>query len=262
MTVLAHRLDRTIVIHATPQTVFRFFTDSTRWAAWWGKGSTIDPREGGAVRIRYPDGTEVAGTVLGLDVPKQLIFTYGFVSGTPIAVGSSRVTINLEKHDAGTRLSLTHEFADTAVRDEHVQGWRYQLALFSNIVSDEVTADAGTQVDGWFSAWAEPDDEARLRALTAIADSAVAFRDRFGHTEGIADLMPQISAAQRFMPGIRLQRRGAIRQCQGTALADWVAVTADGQERGSGTNVFTFDSAGRITSVTGFWAPQPAGGRA
>ena len=258
MTDLSHRLDRTIVIRATPQTVFRFFTDNTRWAAWWGQGSTIDPRKGGDVRIRYPDGTEVAGTILDLDAPKRLIFTYGFVSGAPIAVGSSRVTINLERHDAGTRLNLTHEFADIVVRDEHVQGWRYQLALFSNLVSDEVTIDAGKSVDAWFAAWAESNDDARLKSLTSVADTAVTFRDRFSHTDGLADLMPHIAAAQRFMPGIRLQRRGEIRRCQGTTLAEWVAVSADGQERGSGTNVFSFDANGRINAVTGFWG-APAG---
>jgi uncharacterized protein YndB with AHSA1/START domain len=262
MTDLSHRLDRSIVIHATPQTVFRFFTDSTRWASWWGQGSTIDAREGGEVRIRYPDGTEVAGTILDMDVPTRLIFTYGYVSGSPIAVGASRVTIDLERHPAGTRLNLTHEFADAVVRDQHVQGWRYQFALFSNLVSDEVTVDAGKSVDAWFAAWAESNDEARLKSLTSVADASVRFRDRFGHTDGLADLIPHIAAAQRFMPGLRLERRGDIRQCQGTALADWVAVSPDGQERGGGTNVFTFDSTGRITAVTGFWAPPPGGGRA
>jgi hypothetical protein len=38
------------------------------------------------------------------------------------------------------------------------------------------------------------------------------------------------------------------------ALADWIARTGDGQERARGTNVFVFDSRGRIDSVTGFWA--------
>ena len=40
------RLDRTVVIRARPETVFGFFTDSGRWAAWWGAGSTIDPQAG------------------------------------------------------------------------------------------------------------------------------------------------------------------------------------------------------------------------
>src|SRR5581483_8295523 len=58
---LPHALDRSVLVFATRETVFRFFSDPARWAAWWGAGSSIDPRPGGAVRIRYPDGTEVAG---------------------------------------------------------------------------------------------------------------------------------------------------------------------------------------------------------
>ena len=69
MTVLAHQLDRTIVIGATPAAVFRFFTDPARWAAWWGAGSTIDPRRGGRVFVRYPDGTEAAGEVIEITPP-------------------------------------------------------------------------------------------------------------------------------------------------------------------------------------------------
>src|SRR5262249_5445683 len=48
MTELTHSLNRTVVIRAMPETVFRYFTDSARWAAWWGHGSTIDARPGGA----------------------------------------------------------------------------------------------------------------------------------------------------------------------------------------------------------------------
>ena len=40
---LPHSLDRTIVIRARRETVFRYFTDSLRWAKWWGAGSMIDP---------------------------------------------------------------------------------------------------------------------------------------------------------------------------------------------------------------------------
>ena len=48
------KLDRTIEIRAARATVFRFFTESARWARWWGAGSTIEPVVGGAVRIVYP----------------------------------------------------------------------------------------------------------------------------------------------------------------------------------------------------------------
>jgi hypothetical protein len=54
------------------------------------------------------------------------------------------------------------------------------------------------------------------------------------------------------MPRIRLERSGAVRRCQHTLLADWVARGPDGAERMSGINVFVLDVRGRIASITGF----------
>jgi uncharacterized protein YndB with AHSA1/START domain len=251
--VLTHSLDRTVLISATRDTVFRFFTDNARWAAWWGAGSTIDPKPGGAVRIRYPDATEVAGEVVEISRPDRIVFTYGFVSGQPIPPGASQVTIELATQGDVTRLRLTHAFADGAVRDHHVQGWRYQLSLFGNLVANEVHANAADIVDRWFAAWSIVDERDRLAALSSIASDDVEFRDRFSMISGMADLIPHISAALRFMPGMALKRNGEVRHCQGTVLAEWVVVASDGQTRGSGTSVFVFGADGRIMSVVGFW---------
>jgi uncharacterized protein YndB with AHSA1/START domain len=252
--MLQHSLDRTIVIEAPRDLVFRFFTDSARWATWWGPGSTIDPRPGGPVYIRHPNGIEASGAVVESQPPDRIVFTYGFNSGTPIPPGSSRVTIELEPAARGTCLRLHHQFADTAVRDEHVQGWRYQLSVFANIVADELHGDAGRLVDAWFACWSDPDEGNRRRQLAAIAAAGVSMRDRFSSVEGLDELMPHISAAQRFMPGLRLSRHGDARHCQGTVLADWTAAGPDGQPRGRGTNVFVLGSDGLIQSVTGFWS--------
>jgi uncharacterized protein YndB with AHSA1/START domain len=253
MTSLPHRLDRIVTVGAVPDTVFRFFTDAARWATWWGAGSTIDARPGGRLLIRYPDGTEATGEVLEVLAAERFAFSFGFVSGTPIPAGASRVTIRLEPDGAGTRLHFLHEFDDEAVRDEFAQGWRYQLSLFCNVVSDEVNAGAAGVADVWFDAWREPDPTVRAQTLGRIAVPDLRFRDRFGSTEGLADLVPHISAAQRFMPGIRMERRGDVRHCQGTALVEWAALTGDGQERAMGTSVFVFGADGRIEAVTGFW---------
>ena len=43
MTGLDHVLHRTVTIAARRETVFRNFTDSERFAAWWGQGSRIEP---------------------------------------------------------------------------------------------------------------------------------------------------------------------------------------------------------------------------
>ena len=250
---LEHRLDRTVTILARRETVFRYFTDNERWAKWWGKGSTVEAHPGGRVRILYPNAIEVTGEVLEVVPPERISFTYGFTTGTPIPPGSSRVTISLEEDGAATRLHLLHEFSDAKVRDEHVQGWRYQLALFSNIVSDEVNAGAGERIDAWLDAWSDADASSRASVLARIAVPNVKFRDRYGATNGVDDLLPHIAAAQHFMPGVRLERQGEVQQCQGNAFCNWNA-TANGGVIGKGTTFFTLDAEGRIESVTGFWS--------
>ena len=254
MMTLTHRLDRTLVIRARRETVFKYFEETPRWASWWGAGSTIDPRLGGRMYIRHPNGVEVSGEVLEVNSPERIVFTYGFASGTPVPPGGSRVTIRLDSHPQGTLLQLTHEFADESARNEHVQGWRFQFALFVNLIANDVNAGAIAVVDRWFAAWGQPDTDTRERELAAIATTGIQFQDKYSCLDGAEDVKAHLAAVQRFMPGMRLERRGTIRHCQWQVLADWVALGADGQTRGQGTNAFTLDADGRIDAVTGFWA--------
>lgn len=256
---LPFRIERTVIIHATPETVFRFFTDSARFAAWWGAGSTIDAHPGGRVYIKHPGTAESEGEVLAVVPPKRIVFTYGMVSGNPIPPGSSRVTIDLAADRAGTRLHLLHELASEQARDDHVQGWRFQLSLFANVVADEVNANAAAAADAWFAMWAEPDASKRQSSLASIAASGLRFQDRFSNLDGVDDVLAHMTAAQRFMPGMRMRRDGAARHCQGMALVDWIATGPDGAERGRGTNAFVFGPTGKIEWVTGFWGAAATG---
>jgi uncharacterized protein YndB with AHSA1/START domain len=250
---LPYTLDRSILIHAPQATVFSFLTNSDRWAKWWGKGSTIDPQVGGTVYICHPGAVEAGGKILDIDPPSRIVFSYGFANGKPIPIGASRVTMWFDEEQGSTRVRLHHELPDAATRDEHVQGWRYQLSLFANVVTSLVHAGVADKVDTWFAAWAEPDAAAREAMLASVAIPSVQFRDQFSCVDGLAELMPHIGAAQRFMPGLKLAREGDVRQCQGTVLANWKAVGADGQPRGQGTNVFNMSPDGRIASATGLW---------
>jgi uncharacterized protein YndB with AHSA1/START domain len=247
-----HELERTVVIHARPAEVFAFFTDSSRWARWWGAGSTIDPVSGGAVLIRYPNGVEVVGDVVDIAPPRRLVFTFGFASGAPIAPGGSRVTITLTSHREGTVLHLSHAFADGHARDLHVQGWRYQLSVFANVVADAVNADLETMIDNWFAAWSEDDESASARRLAGVADTDVTFRNAFSALSGIADLVPHIAATRRFTPSRSIRREGGVRHCQGTLLVDWCTLDAASTPVGSGTSVFTLNLDRKIQSVVGF----------
>src|ERR1700734_881352 len=112
MPELPYDFHRTVLIKARPETVFRFFTDSARWAGWWGAGSTIDATPGGKMYIRHPNGVETLGEVLEVTPPERIVFTYGFATGKPIPPGGSQVTIRLDADEGGTRLHLVHEFAE------------------------------------------------------------------------------------------------------------------------------------------------------
>jgi uncharacterized protein YndB with AHSA1/START domain len=255
MPELPYQLNRTVLIRARREIVFRFFTDSARWASWWGAGSTIDANPGGKVYIRHPNGIEVGGEVLEVREPESIVFTYGFASGKPFGAGASRVSIRLEPDNSGTRLHLLHEFAEAGPRDEHVQGWRFQLSLFGNAVANEAYAGAQDVIDGWYGAWVIADEKARDEALARIVTPEIRFRDRYSLLDGTADLNAHIGASLRFMPGIGLRRKGAVRHCQGTVLADWIAATGDGKEIMAGTSVFVFSPDGRIDSAVSFSDP-------
>jgi uncharacterized protein YndB with AHSA1/START domain len=245
MTDLPFSLDRDLVIRAPRALVFRYFTDSARWAAWWGQGSTIEARVGGVVRIVYPNGVTASGEVLALEPDERFAFRFGYDSGAPIPPGGSCVTITLRDHPDGTHLALRHDVADAAARDAHVPGWRYQLAVFANVVADEAHASAAERVDRWFAAW---NAEGSFDGLVA---PDVAFRDGFACVRGAAELAAHVAAARAHMPGMAIRRHGAVRHCQGTVLADWMVAGAGGEPVSRGTNVFELTADGRIASAVG-----------
>jgi uncharacterized protein YndB with AHSA1/START domain len=250
---LVHRLDRRVTLPVPPATVFNYFTDSTRWARWFGAGSTIEARPGGAMRIVFPGGAQITGEVVEATAPGSIVFTYGNASGTPIPPSGSRVTVGLKDHEGGTKLRLSHAFTSEGTRNEYVQGWRYQLSVLANLVTTEAYADAAATVDGWFEAFSDANDATRNATLDRVVAPDIEFRDRFSLVLGLDDLRPHLAAGHKFMPGMRLARVGDVRHCQGTVLADWVATGPDGAERGRGTNVFTLSGDGRVSTVVGFW---------
>jgi len=248
---LPYSVDRSILIEADRETVFSFFTDSARWATWWGAGSTVDPRPGGTLRIQHSNGLVSDGEVMEVSAPERFVFTFSLHGERLIPAEESRVTIRLEQQDDGTMVRLTHELADAKIRDLMVQGWRFHFSLFANAVANLVNAGAPEVVDAWFALWAEPDAAARSAILQRIATRKVRFRDRYSRLDGVDEIVAHTGASQKFMPGIRLERQGGIRHCQGTVLAEWVARSADGQVKMSGTNVFVLGPGLKIDSVTG-----------
>ena len=243
---LPHALDRRISIRARRETVFAYFTDSARFAKWWGEGSRIEGREGGEVFIRNPNGVTVTGRIVEIAPPERIVFTY---------VGSgveSLVTIRLEETSAGTELHLRHAFSSAKIRDQFVQGWRYQLSVFSKLVAEDAREAVTRNVDAFFRAWGDPDGGTRRELLESCAAAEISFRDAYSATDGLDDLLANLDAIQVHMPGVRLSRSGEVRISHGTVLADWAA-TRNGEPIGTGTNVFDLSPDGRIARAAGFW---------
>lgn len=253
MNGLDHVLDRTVTTAARRETVFRHFTDSERFAAWWGETSRIDPRPGGIVHIRHPNAVVAGGHVVEITPVERVVFTFGYESGQPIPIGASRVSITLEDSPRGTVVRLRHELPSATARDEHIQGWRYQLAVLANVVAEEAHASVGALADRFYAVWGETDAARRKAELEAVAVEALEFRDPYSCTDGLLDLDVHIAAAQRFMPGVVLARQGEARQCQGVAIVDWIATGPQGSSGARGSSVFEMAPDGRIARVTGIW---------
>ena len=249
---LPFSLDREVVICATRATVFRYFTESERWARWWGEGSRIDARPGGEMLICYPGGTTAQGTVELVEPVERIVFTYGYDRpSSPIPPGGSRVTITLTEVAGGTRVVLHHDVATAAARDEHVAGWRYQMAVFADVVTRELAGAQVAAIDSYLALWSEREPGPRRTALAALCTPDVVYRDRYGCATGRDDLDGHIAAAQVHLPSA-LERDGEVRSTLGVALVDWQA-RKDGAIAARGTSVIELAPDGRIARVTAFW---------
>lgn len=242
---------REVIIHARRETVFRFFTEPALFAAWWGEGSTIDPRPNGRVLIQYPNGAKASGEVRDIVEGERITFTFGYESGTPFGPGETLVRFELADRPDGTRASLVHELPSEDLCALHVPGWRYQMAVFAKVAADQQHAGAAATIAGWYEAWSEPDAEQQRRRFAAIVDETVEYRDPWALTSGLDDLLGHIASARAHLGASTVEPAGDIRRSQGVAVADFVARNAGGAETMRGTHVFRFSPGGRILSVAG-----------
>lgn len=108
------QVTRHVKIDATPGSVWEALTDPQKLAAWFGADGAIDPRLGGAVRFRWPDGTERRGVVIELDPRRRLAFRWRELRTSAAglsAVVATVVTFTLEPQRSGqgegTRVTVT-----------------------------------------------------------------------------------------------------------------------------------------------------------
>ena len=129
---------------ATPERVFRAFTDVEVLKKWWGpEGFTtpmaeLDVRVGGSYRIamKPPEGEVLflSGVYREVVPPEKLVFTWNW-EGEGAAMGESLVTVEIHGRGEMTELVVTHEaFPSIEVRDQHDQGWTSHLNRIASAV--------------------------------------------------------------------------------------------------------------------------------
>lgn len=122
-------------LKATPEKVYRAWTEPAQIARWWGPGpcevlkAEADTRVGGRFRVifRTGDGEEhnVGGEYSDVVPNERLSFSWSWIS-MPERV--SQVTVSLRPDGEGTMLTLHHEqLFNQASRDGHNRGWTESL---------------------------------------------------------------------------------------------------------------------------------------
>ncbi len=123
-------------LEATPEKVFKAWTESQNLKRWFGPSdamevteASVDLKVGGRFRmvLREPGGEmhRVGGAYREIVPHSRLVFTWAWES---MPERQSLVTVTIKAKDGGCELTLLHEqFADDQARDRHSQGWTGSL---------------------------------------------------------------------------------------------------------------------------------------
>ncbi|MCA9193152.1 MAG: SRPBCC domain-containing protein [Planctomycetales bacterium] len=248
---------RSVLIAAPIELVFQYFTDSERWQRWWGAGSYIHPEIGSKYLICYPNGQSASGEVLELQSPERLVLSFGYEDAAKsIAIEGSRIIIQLTSIPEGTIVCLEHHVATESIRDQHISGWRYQLALFANLVPEDYFASAPQLIDDYYRAWSQAEVEARQQILASTCDANVTFADQYGCTLELEDLVGHVNACAVHFPGVELRATHAPARTQNFFLSPWAAYLGE-QVVMQGNNLFEFSPSGKMRRIVGFPANKP-----
>ncbi len=117
-----------VLIEAGPEVVFRYFTDPRKIIAWMGSEAMLNPVPGGAYRVSLPIGYTIVGEFEAVDPPQRVVFSWGWDhEETLVPPGASRVEVDLEPVEDGTRVLLRHTKLGPESAAQHTIGWVHYL---------------------------------------------------------------------------------------------------------------------------------------
>ena len=104
---------------------------------WMGIRAEIDPRPGGIYWLD-PNGRDfIRGEYMEVIPERRVVFTWGWENPSEgiaaVPAGSTRVEIDLEPENEGTRVRLTHRHLPSDARERHDLGWGHYLARLKTV---------------------------------------------------------------------------------------------------------------------------------
>ena len=143
------KVEREVLIEASPATVWEFLVDPAKTVRWMGTSAELEPHPGGLYRVDVVPGHIARGEFVELDPPHRVVFTWGWEEGEdgPGAVppGSSTIEIELTPQGNGTLLRFTHrDLPGPESAQSHGHGWDHYLG---RLVAAAAGGDPG--MDPW-----------------------------------------------------------------------------------------------------------------
>jgi uncharacterized protein YndB with AHSA1/START domain len=118
-------VEHEVLIEASPETVFQYFTDPSRMVEWMGEEATLDPRPGGICRIVLGPSPMV-GSYVEVVPYERVVFSWGWNEKFfDMGPGASRVEVTLTPEDEGTRVRLRHSDLPQSAVGFHQLGWHH-----------------------------------------------------------------------------------------------------------------------------------------
>lgn len=127
-------IEQHVQIKAPPETVWQYWVDPARLAAWWGASAEVEPRPGGTYRVTMAQGPVMSGHYVELVPHERLVFTFGWEGneeGAPLAPGSTRVEVELRPEGDGTALTVRHHAMPATHAPDHEAGWAHYLGVLA-----------------------------------------------------------------------------------------------------------------------------------
>jgi len=130
-------VEQTLRISASPETVWRYWTDPELMCAWWARAAELDPRPGGVCWVDIADGGTMRGEYVELVPFERIVLTFGWEKSRftdEIPPGSTLVEVTFVEEAGDTVMTLRHSGLPPHLIELHHGGWGHHLPMLAAAV--------------------------------------------------------------------------------------------------------------------------------